>query len=82
MALFALALAIIYVAGSYTTRDSRRLSITLYVVAHACLLDAIIRELNAWATHNVEPLARASFISESVSVFLALYAVGSGPPIA
>jgi uncharacterized membrane protein len=75
IALFALALAIIYVAGAYTARDSRRLSIVLYVVGHACLLDAVIREIDTWATHYVEPLARASFISESVSVFLALYAV-------
>lgn len=75
IALFALTLAIIYVVGAYSTRGSKRLSIVLYVVGHACLLDAVVREIDAWATHNVDPLARASFMSESVSVFLALYAV-------
>jgi uncharacterized membrane protein len=73
--LFALALAILYVGGAYGTRDGPRLSITLYVIGHACLLYAVMRELNTWAMHNLDPLARASFISESVSVFLALYAV-------
>jgi uncharacterized membrane protein len=62
MPLFALALAVIYVGGAYSVRARPRLSITLYVVGHVCL-------------HNLEPLARANFISESVSVFLALYAV-------
>jgi uncharacterized membrane protein len=75
MALFALALAIVYVGGAYSMRARPRLSITLYVVGHTCLLYAVIRELNTWAMHNLEPLAQPSFISESVSVFLALYAV-------
>jgi uncharacterized membrane protein len=73
--LFALALAVVYVSGAYRTRADRRLSITLYAIGHACLLYAVIRELNTWAMHNLKPLARANFISESVSVFLALYAV-------
>lgn len=75
MPLFALALAVIYVGAAYSNRASPRLSITLYSIGHACLLYAVIRELNTWATHNLEPIARTSFISESVSVFLALYAV-------
>jgi uncharacterized membrane protein len=73
--LFALALAVVYVSGAYRTRADRRLSITLYAICHACLLYAVIRELNTWAMHNLKPFARANFISESVSVFLALYAV-------
>jgi uncharacterized membrane protein len=73
--LFALALAIVYVGGAYIMRARPRLSITLYAVGHACLLYAVVRELNTWAMHNLKPLARANFISESVSVFLALYAV-------
>jgi uncharacterized membrane protein len=75
MPLFALTLAVIYVGGAYSMRGRPRLSITLYVVGHACLLYAVIRELNTWAIHNLESVARANFISESVSVFLALYAV-------
>ncbi|MGI9070519.1 MAG: DUF2339 domain-containing protein [Bryobacteraceae bacterium] len=76
MPLFALALAIVYVVGgAYSTRADPRLSITLYAIGHACLLYAVIRELNTWAMHNLEPLAGGNFISESVSVFLALYAV-------
>jgi uncharacterized membrane protein len=73
--LFALALAVVYVGCAYRTRAGRRLSITLYALGHACLLYAVVRELNTWAMHNFEPLARGNFISESVSVFLALYAV-------
>ncbi len=76
IALFALALALIHLAGAYmTASSSRRFYTMLYLIGHACLLDAVIRELDVWATHNIEATVRASFMSESVSVFLALYAV-------
>jgi uncharacterized membrane protein len=75
VALFALALALIHLCGALGIKRGQRLYMTLYVIAHACLLDAAVRELYTWAAHHIEPAARASFLSESVSVFLALYAV-------
>jgi uncharacterized membrane protein len=72
---FVLAIALVHFAVAFTIQDHRRLYSTLYVLAHVCLLDAAVRELYTWAMHNIQPIARESFISESVSVLLALYAL-------
>ncbi len=75
IALFALALAVVHFGAAFVVKGERRLHIMLYIIGQAYLLDGVVRELYTWAAQNVEPLARASFLSESVSVFLALYAV-------
>jgi len=75
IALFALALAVIHVVAAYTTNADARLRTTLYVIGHACLLDAVIREIYDWGAKHIEPVALSSFLSESISVFLAVYAV-------
>lgn len=75
LAIFALALAIVHFGAAFVIKGDRRLHTMLYVIGHACVLDAVIRELYTWAAHNLEPMARSSFLSESVSVFLALYAL-------
>jgi len=75
IALFALALAVVHVAAAYTTNGNARLRTMLYVIGHACLLDAVTREIYTWGVKHIEPIALSSFLSESVSVFLAVYAV-------
>ncbi|MGI8961840.1 MAG: DUF2339 domain-containing protein [Bryobacteraceae bacterium] len=75
IAVFALLLAVLHVCAAYFMNASARMRTMLYVIGHACLLDAVARELYRWGVQHIEPAARASFLSESVSVFLALYAV-------
>lgn len=75
IALLALTLAVIHVVAAYSTRGDARVRTMLYVIGHVCLLDAVIRELYTWGHKHIEPAALSSFLSESVSVFLAVYAV-------
>jgi uncharacterized membrane protein len=73
-AVFALGLAVVhFVASSGAYAPAVRN--WLYVLAHACLLTAVLRELVIWAVNNSAPLTRASVISESTSVLLAIYAI-------
>jgi uncharacterized membrane protein len=76
IALFAVALASVHFGAAFSLAGDQRVYRLLYVTGHACLVEAIIRELYTWATQHVDALARASFLSESVSVSLALYALG------
>jgi uncharacterized membrane protein len=75
IALLVLLLALIHVVAAYTTEGNARVRTMLYVIGHACLLDAMIREIYNWGVKYIEPIALSSFLSESVSVFLAVYAV-------
>jgi uncharacterized membrane protein len=75
MALLVLVLAAIHFVAAYRGNRDARIRTTLYVIGHACLLDAVIREIYNWGAKHIEPTALSSFLSESISVFLAVYAV-------
>jgi len=72
---FALALAFVHFTAAYALRMRITLYETVYATAHGCLLTACIRELYRWAFRYADPAARSSFLSESVSVLLAVYAL-------
>jgi uncharacterized membrane protein len=75
-ALFALGLCAVHFSAASATRMGARRD-SLYVVAHGCLLSACVRVAAIWATNESSPVTRASVISESTSVLLAIYAIAA-----
>lgn len=75
IACFALGLAVTHIASAYSGSRPGPLFHTLYAVGHACLLTTGVRLLVQWSAQQPDPAARASFLSESVSVLFAVYAV-------
>lgn len=70
-----LGLAAAHFVAAFSREHAPAVCNWLYVLAHACLLTALLRELEMWSVNNSAPLTRASVISESTSVLLAVYAI-------
>ncbi len=71
LALFAFAFAIVHFSAAFATRQTARLYGLFYICAHACLLVAILREIQIWTAN------RPSLSSELDSVVLAIYGVAA-----
>ncbi len=74
-ALFSFLLAIVHFVFAVQSTPTRGLYPTLYVGAQACLLVAALRVLASWADAHAVAANRSSLLSETDSVFLAIYAV-------
>lgn len=74
-ALFSFLLAIVHFISAVNFKPTRGLYPTLYVGAQACLLLAALRVLASWADAHAVAANRSSLLSETDSVFLAIYAV-------
>lgn len=74
-AVFVFLLGVVYLGAAYGFQHGQQLFGTLYVTGHACFLLAGIRALEAWARNNVIPANQTSFLSETGSVFFAVYAL-------
>jgi uncharacterized membrane protein len=74
-ALFSFLLAIVHFIAAVKFKPARDLYATLYVGAQACLLVAALRVLASWADAHALATNRSSLLSETDSVFLAIYAV-------
>lgn len=72
---FALVLAAVHFIAALPTAQTAAVRNWLLALGHACLLTGALRLLNIWAVDYSAPDNRASIISESASVFLAIYAV-------
>lgn len=77
LAIFVLVLAAVNFLAARSAERSSALRTWLLALGHACVLTAALRELNVWAVDNSSPDNRSSLVGESVSVFLALYAVAA-----
>lgn len=73
-AIFALGLAGAHLTAARRQNWARN---WLYVLGHACLVTAGLREVNLWAVAHSTPLDRSSVMNESASVFLAIYALAA-----
>ena len=74
-ALFSFLLTIVHFLFAINFKLVRSLYATLYVGAQACLLVAALRVLASWADAHSIAANRSSLLSETDSVFLAIYAV-------
>ncbi|HEX7359813.1 MAG TPA: DUF2339 domain-containing protein [Bryobacteraceae bacterium] len=75
LAVFALGLAAVHLIAAVSGERTPAVRNWLYILGHACILAAALRELTLWAVNHSAPVNRASVIGESTSVFLAIYAV-------
>jgi uncharacterized membrane protein len=67
-------LAALYFTASRWKSDSP-LTAAAYVLGHVTLSIGLLRVLHLWAIHNIDASDHASFLSESASVMLAVYAL-------
>jgi uncharacterized membrane protein len=69
--MFGLALAAVHFFAAGRQNWARN---WLYVLGHACLVTAGLREVNLWVVAHSAPLDRSSVMNASASVLLAMYA--------
>jgi len=71
---YPLALAVVHFALIRAVKTVPRVRASLYLVGHGCLIVMAMRLLAYWAERTASPVNLISVMSESDSVFLAIYA--------
>lgn len=73
--LFAFAVAAVHLTFALRMPDRRSSYNVLYLTAHACLILALLREMDLWALRNALPADRRSLGGELDSMVLGIYGV-------